>query len=217
MDFQVSSLSAFVFFGGCRADAGRTFTSLAEASAYFLRASAARFWAVAAARRRAVSRAPVWKSTSESGAAVPKSRGQNRHAPSGEAPRKMICALARALRLVGARLSTPLRLLTPQLSLALHRFPLFSSGRGPFARPPPRLFHASRPRPRLRGRRPRPDAGLRLWCRPLSVVGPIPRVAPGLVRPARAAAGVRRELAGPRAWYLINTGLGKGRLRYSGP
>ena len=84
MDFQVSSLSAFVFFGGCRADAGRTSTRVfADASAYFLRASAARFWAVAAARRRAVSRAPVWKSTSESGAAVlPKSRGQmfHRHA-----------------------------------------------------------------------------------------------------------------------------------------
>ena len=49
MDFQVSSLSAFVFFGGCRADAGRTSTRVfADASAYFFLASFARFWAVAA-------------------------------------------------------------------------------------------------------------------------------------------------------------------------
>ena len=95
---HVSSLSAFVF-AGRRADAGRTaaVASLAEASAYFFLASAALFWAVAAARRRAVSRAPVWKSTSESGAAVlPKSRGQNRHAPSGSAAKNDLCTGARA-------------------------------------------------------------------------------------------------------------------------
>ena len=154
MDFQVSSLSAFVFFGGCRADAGRTSTRVfADASAYFLRASFARFWAVAAARRRAVSRAPVWKSTSESG---------QRHAP-WEAPRKMICALARALRLVVAGRPPPLRFFTTPLSLALHSFPLFSSCRGALARPPPGLFDASRPRPRFCRRGPRPDARF-WWC-----------------------------------------------------
>ena len=50
MDFHVSSFSALVFCGR-RADAGRTSTRVfADASAYFLRASAALFWAAAAAR-----------------------------------------------------------------------------------------------------------------------------------------------------------------------
>ena len=217
MDFHVSSFSALVFFGGCRADAGRTSTRVfADASAYFLRASFARFWAVAAARRRAVSRAPVWKSTSESGAAVlPKSRGQNRHAPSGEAPRKMSCALARALGLVGARLSPPLRFCTPQLSLALHRLALLPRRRCPFARPPPCLLHASRPRPRLRRRGPRPHARLRLWCCPLSVVRPVARVAPLFFGPALAPSSVRGEGVVARHRSVLR--LGKGRLWYGGP